>query len=126
MRPRGNALPGEERHERAGAASLVAVVEVVRAGVVEVDGLLDESQPEAADVEVDVLLRVARDSGDVVQTLGRAVMDALLASLTDSIVSMQTHRMLSYSARTERTAGTRVRATTMEPMTMKTPTIAAT
>src|SRR5690554_5258370 len=67
--PRLNALPWKEGHERAGSARLVAVVQVVRARVVEVDGLLHESQAEAANIEVDVLLRVSGDGGDVVQTL---------------------------------------------------------
>src|SRR6202035_3891210 len=58
--------PGEEGEEGPRAPRLVAVVEVVAAGVVEVDRLLDQAQPEDAGVEVDVLLRVASDGGDMV------------------------------------------------------------
>ena len=58
--------------DRARLAGLVAVVEVVGAGVVEVDGLLDEPEPERAGVELDVPARRARDRRDVVDAvLGR-------------------------------------------------------
>jgi len=42
---------------------------VVDVGGVEVDGLLDEPQPEDAGVELDVAGRVACDRGDVVEPL---------------------------------------------------------
>ena len=48
---------------------LVAVVEVVDVGLVEVHGLLDQPQPEHARVEVDVARRVGGDRRDVVQAL---------------------------------------------------------
>jgi hypothetical protein len=48
---------------------LVAVVEVVDVGSVEVDRLLDHPQPEQPRVEVDVARGVAGDRGDVVDAL---------------------------------------------------------
>jgi hypothetical protein len=50
---------------------VVSVVEVVRSRIIEVDGALDEVEPEHGDVEVDVGLRVAGESGDMVQSLDR-------------------------------------------------------
>ncbi len=58
----------EERHDRAGRAVLVAVVEVVDVRCVVVDGLLDESQAERAGVEVHVARCVGGDRGDVVES----------------------------------------------------------
>ena len=60
-------LPGKERHRRAGRADLVAVVEMIDARVVEVDGALDEAQAQHLGVEVDVALRRAADRRDMVQ-----------------------------------------------------------
>lgn len=51
------------------APRLVAVEEMVDAGVILVDGLLDQAQPEHAGVEVYVPRRVARDGGDVMQSI---------------------------------------------------------
>ena len=61
--------PGEEGQDRAGPPGLVAVVEVVGAGIVEVDGLLDEPQAERPGVEVDVAAGVAGDRRDVVDAV---------------------------------------------------------
>ena len=47
-------LPWEERQHRAGLALLVAIIEVIGAGIVEIDGLLDEPQAERAGVEVEI------------------------------------------------------------------------
>jgi len=58
--------PREEGHDGAGASRIVAVVEVVGSGVVEVDGLLDEAEAEDSGVELDVACGVAGDGGDVV------------------------------------------------------------
>src|SRR5215831_14612528 len=58
-------LPREEGEDRAGMALLVAVVEVVRAGVVEIDGLLDEAEPEDARVKLQVSGCAPGDGGDV-------------------------------------------------------------
>ena len=43
-----------------GLALLVAVIEVIGAGIVEIDGLLDEAQAERAGVEVEIASGVAR------------------------------------------------------------------
>ena len=54
--PAGRVLPWEEGQDRAGPALLVAIIEMIGAGIVEIDRLLDEPEPEAAGVEVDVPL----------------------------------------------------------------------
>src|SRR5438874_12028571 len=59
----------EERQVEAGIALLVSVEEVVDRGVVLVDRLLDEAQPEHARVEVHVAWSIARDRGDVMDAL---------------------------------------------------------
>ena len=59
----------EERQVRARMRLLVAVEEVVDAGIVLVDRLGDEPQPEDARVEVDVAPRVPGDGADVVDAL---------------------------------------------------------
>jgi len=59
----------EERQHRARRRELVAVVQVVDVGLIEVDGLLDHPQAEDARVEVDVARRVGRDRGDVMESL---------------------------------------------------------
>ena len=65
------AAPGilEERDVGARVALLVGVEEVVDGRVVLVDGLLHEPQPQHAGVVLDVLRRVARDAGDVMDSL---------------------------------------------------------
>src|SRR3954454_17669817 len=62
-----HATPREEGQKRRRATLLIAVVEVVGVRGVEVDGLLDQSQPEHLGVEVDVALRLGCDRGDMVQ-----------------------------------------------------------
>jgi hypothetical protein len=59
----------EEGEVGPGAARLVRVEEVVDGGLVLVDGLLDQPQAEDPGVEVDVVLRVRGDRGDVVDAL---------------------------------------------------------
>ena len=59
----------EERELRARPAQLVGVEEVVDRRVVLVDGLRRHAQPQHMRVEVDVPGRVARDRGDVVDSL---------------------------------------------------------
>ena len=61
MPARPRAAPGNSNQVRIepGAPRLVAEVEVVGVGLVEVDGLLDEPQAERVGVEVDGRLRVA-------------------------------------------------------------------
>src|SRR5215510_11046409 len=58
-------LPREEGEDRAGMALLVAVVEVVRAGVIEIDGLLHEAEPQDARVKLQVSGCAPGDGGDV-------------------------------------------------------------
>src|SRR5262245_41380865 len=58
-------LPREEGEGRAGMALLVAIVEVVRAGVIEIDGLLHEAEPQDARVKLQVLGCAPGDGGDV-------------------------------------------------------------
>src|SRR5438477_2192431 len=67
-RPPRQVRPAEKRHGAAWSAEVVAEVDVVGVGDVEVDGLLDEAKAEYADVEVDILLNVARDACDVVNS----------------------------------------------------------
>jgi glycolate oxidase len=56
----------KEGHEGARSPDSIAVIEVVGARVVEVDGLLDEPQTEHANVKVNVRLGRTRDGGHVV------------------------------------------------------------
>jgi hypothetical protein len=70
---RGRVLPGEEREDRSGLAGFVAVVEVVGAGIVEVDGLLDEPQPQRVRVEVEICARPAGDGRDMMDALSCVV-----------------------------------------------------
>jgi hypothetical protein len=64
--------PREEGQRRARPAGLVAVVEVPCRGVVEIDGFLDQPQPEAAGVEHDVLFGIAADRRHVMDACARA------------------------------------------------------
>ena len=48
----------------------MAVVEIIASWVVEIDGPLDQPQPQDTDVEVDVALRISRDPCDVVDAVG--------------------------------------------------------
>jgi hypothetical protein len=65
--------PSKERQNAAGRAQGVAVIEVVAAGIVEVDGELDQSQTQESAVEVQVALGVAGDGRDVMDTGNRAL-----------------------------------------------------
>ena len=57
--------PGKEGQDRAGLALLVAIIKVIGAGIVEIDGLLDQPQPEHAGEEIEIAVGAARDGGDV-------------------------------------------------------------
>ena len=61
-------LPREEGQDCAGVAELVTVVEMISAGVIEVDCLFDEPKPESSGVEVEVASRLPRDGGYVMNT----------------------------------------------------------
>src|SRR5207245_11131341 len=66
LAPVSRAGPGEEGHDAARIADLVAEVEMVGLRIVEIHGALHQPEAEHAHVEVEVLLRVTRDRGDVV------------------------------------------------------------
>jgi hypothetical protein len=63
-------FPREEGEDRAGLTCLVAVVQVVGAGIVEVDGFLDEPETERAGVEVEVAARGSSDRRHVMNAMG--------------------------------------------------------
>ena len=62
----GRLVPRKKGQRRAGPAGLVAIVEVPRVGIVEIDRLLDQPQAQPAGVEGHVPLGVAADRRDVV------------------------------------------------------------
>ncbi len=66
---RSHLRPGEEGQIRPGMSFRVRIKEVVGPGVVLIDTLLDQTHPEDAAVEVEVLLRGPGDGGDVVQSV---------------------------------------------------------
>jgi hypothetical protein len=68
--------PREEGQLRPRRPGAVGEEEVVGVGRVLVDGALDEPHPQPGDVEVERLLRVARDDGDVVQAGDRRHVDS--------------------------------------------------
>src|SRR5205807_3407064 len=51
--------------DRAGTPGLVAKVEMIGAGIVEVHGFLDEAKAQNRSVEVEIRLRINSDRGDV-------------------------------------------------------------
>src|SRR2546423_5345130 len=60
--------PGKERQNCTRTAGLVAEIEVIGRRVVEVDGAFDEPEAENSGVEIEISLRVAGDTGDVMDT----------------------------------------------------------
>src|SRR5688572_13949936 len=68
MPPAAALRPGEERHDAARRSVGVAKVEVIGAGIVEVDGQLHEPEAEDLRVEIEIALRVAGDRRDVMKT----------------------------------------------------------
>src|SRR6185312_9048788 len=65
--PPSRAGPGEERHDAARRAHLVAVVQMVALRIVEVHRPLHEAQTEQPRVEIEIALRVTRYGADVVE-----------------------------------------------------------
>jgi hypothetical protein len=63
--------PGKKGQRRARAAGFVAIVEMPRRGIVEIDGLLDQSQAEVVRVEGDVPFWIAANCRDVVNSRAR-------------------------------------------------------
>ena len=57
---RRDMLPRKEREDRAGRAGLVAEIEMIGAGIVEIHGLLHEPEAERARVEVEIALAPGR------------------------------------------------------------------
>ncbi len=49
-------------------SDLISIVEMIRTGIIEVDGDFHQSRPEQARVEVHIPLGVAGDRGHMVQT----------------------------------------------------------
>ena len=64
----GAAGPGEERQDGSRRAGIVAEVEVVCSGIIEVYGAFDEAEAEDFGIEVEVALGVGGDRRDVMQT----------------------------------------------------------
>jgi hypothetical protein len=63
-----HAGPRKEGQVRSRASFGVGIEKVVGVGGVLIDAALDEAHPHDAGVELDVLLRVTRDAGDMVKT----------------------------------------------------------
>jgi hypothetical protein len=62
-------LPGKNVRIEPGWPRAVAEIEVIGAGIVEVDGLLHEAKAQDTRVEVEVAAGGARDGGDVVDAV---------------------------------------------------------
>jgi len=102
---RAGALVLEERQVGARVTVLVRVEQVVDGRVVLVDRLLDEPQPEQADVEVDVALRVAGDAGHVVDAFELHGTSVGCAPHPESVRSDAMSRGLTLLLLTEAAAG---------------------
>ncbi len=63
----GGMRPGEEGQNGPRRAAVVAKVEVIRSGIVKVDGALDETKPQHFGVEVKIALRVGSNRCYVMQ-----------------------------------------------------------
>src|ERR1051325_5253068 len=59
--------PWKKRHDRSRRPPVVAEIEMIRSGIVEVDCAFDETQSKESDVEIKVSLRIARNRGDMVK-----------------------------------------------------------
>ncbi len=66
---RRHMVPREEGEDGAGRAGLIAIIEVIGAGIVEIDGLLHQPQAEGLGVELDIAARIAGNRGDVVDAM---------------------------------------------------------
>ena len=62
------AVSGKEGQDRAGSSPLVAVVEVIGSGIVEIHGFFDEAQPERADIEAEIATRGTGDRGHMMNS----------------------------------------------------------
>ena len=97
--------PGEEGQDGAGRSGVVAEVEVVGAGVVEVDGALDEAEAENLGVEIEVALGVGGDGGDVVKTDDGFEHDGV-APFRDAVLLL--HHKIRYRNKRFRLAGSSI------------------
>jgi hypothetical protein len=70
---RRRVLPRKERQDRARAAGLVAVVEMIRRGIIEIDGLLHQAKAERPRVEREIPTGLARDGGHVVESVAHGL-----------------------------------------------------
>src|SRR5881397_84226 len=62
------AWPGKECQDRPRHSSCIAKVEMISARIIEIDRAFDQTQPEQSDVEIQVTLRIAGNSGDVMKS----------------------------------------------------------
>src|ERR1017187_6224626 len=63
--------PGKESHDRSRTPQFVAVVEVIAPGIIKIHRQFHEPQAQHAAIEVDVLLRISGDGGDMMETRDR-------------------------------------------------------
>ena len=68
----GGAGPGKEGENRAGPSQFISIVEMVGIWIVEVDGELHQPQAQQTGVEIDILLRIAGDGCDMMNTMKEA------------------------------------------------------
>src|SRR5450432_788626 len=66
--PFGCIRPGKERDDGAGCSNFIAIIEMIGAGIIKVDGLLDEALSQNTGIKIDILLGVSHDSGEMVKT----------------------------------------------------------
>ena len=59
----------KKRQRSTGGSGVIAVVQVIRTGIIEVDGFLDESQTQHATIELGVTRTVSGDCGDVMNAV---------------------------------------------------------
>src|SRR5271165_4157624 len=71
LSPAPGSGPCKERQDSPRTAVPVAIVEMIGFGIVEVDGHLDKTQSQDASVEIHVLLRIARNRRDVMNSENR-------------------------------------------------------
>jgi len=74
-----NSLPfvGEGRKEGAGRPDVVAIIEMKDVAIVEVDGFLDQSEPQQSSVEIQILLGIVHRCRNVMKTLNEPIHGAL-------------------------------------------------
>jgi hypothetical protein len=61
------ARPRKECQDRPRRSARIALVEMVSTGIIEIDRAFDQTQPEQSDIEIEVVLRIAGDGGDVMK-----------------------------------------------------------